>query len=54
MAKMRYVFPFWYDGLLEGFVALSSDVTSASGGGKFSALEIFAQFIAFELRKFTK
>jgi hypothetical protein len=52
MANIHYVFPFWNRGRMVGFVALSSEAGSASGSGKFSAIEIFAQFVALNLMKF--
>jgi hypothetical protein len=52
MANMRYVFPLWERGCLEGFVALSDGDSMLPGRNSFAAMQIVAQFVAFELRKF--
>jgi hypothetical protein len=53
MDRMRYVFPFWNHGRLEGFIALYSKIPSfASDENKLSALQLVSQFAAFDLGKF--
>jgi hypothetical protein len=53
MSSMRYVFPFWNHGQLMGFIALFSKAGSLAGDSvKLSALQLIAQFIAFDLVKF--
>ncbi|MDR1978954.1 MAG: hypothetical protein LBQ42_09510 [Synergistaceae bacterium] len=53
MNSMRYVFPFWSHGRLEGFIALSAKTDSLAGdSAKLSALRVIAQFVAFDLEKF--
>ena len=53
MNAMRYVFPFWNAGRLEGFIAVSSGTSPLADSSKLAALQIVLQFIAFELRRFT-
>jgi hypothetical protein len=53
MNRMRYVFPFWNHGRLEGFIALSSKTSPfADDESKLSALQLISQFAAFDLGKF--
>jgi hypothetical protein len=53
MARMRYVFPLWNEGRLDGFVALASENTSfGDGDSKLAAFRILARFVAFDLKKF--
>ncbi|MDR1376640.1 MAG: hypothetical protein LBJ22_03935, partial [Synergistaceae bacterium] len=55
MNSMRYVFPFWNHGCLEGFIALATKIPFlAEDEGKFSALQLVARFTAFDLGKFMK
>ncbi|MDR1049140.1 MAG: hypothetical protein LBL51_05240 [Synergistaceae bacterium] len=50
MTHMRGVLPFWNDGRLLGFMAVSADAIDNSV--KLSALQIIAQAVASELRNF--
>jgi hypothetical protein len=53
MDSMRYVFPFWNHGCLEGFIALAAKAPFfAEDESKISALQLVAQFTAFDLRRF--
>lgn len=52
LESMRYVFPFVGSGRFEGFIALSEENFPISRDSKITALQIVAQFTAFELRKF--
>jgi hypothetical protein len=55
MNRMRYVFPFWNHGRLEGFIALSPQTPSFTDDeSKLSALHLVSQFAAFDLRRFMK
>jgi hypothetical protein len=53
MARMRYVFPFWNEGRLDGFVALASQNAFINDRDtKLAALKILVHFVASNLRKF--
>jgi hypothetical protein len=55
MARMRYVFPFWNEGRLDGFIALSSkNLSFDKGDTKLAAFRILARFVAFDFRKFVE
>jgi hypothetical protein len=51
MSAMRYLFPFWCDDLLAGFMALSSESDSPLDESRLAALRITAQISALVLRK---
>ena len=54
MSRMRYVFPFWDNGTLEGFMALSGGESPRFDESKLAALEIVAQFVALGLKKYIR